>query len=145
MFFQNLRNLLVRFLGWNERKADQSTAEHALSEKSRLLHRLNCIDLNENEVKCVQAYLTTLLEARHQDEFSNLAATDKSNYMVFEMNEEELKKFSQHIGGNDTRLFHTLIQSNNSRSLSRKLTIIGNDGICLFHVLVQGSSSLLHN
>ncbi|NEQ25132.1 MAG: GAF domain-containing protein, partial [Microcoleus sp. SIO2G3] len=102
MILLNLRTFLNRVLNRNERK-DSDNAP-LLSEQSRLLHRLNCIHLNDEEAKCLQAYLTTILECRHQDKMAN-AATDSSNCIVLEMAEEELQRFASYVGGTGIRLF----------------------------------------
>ncbi len=133
MPLRNLRHFLVGFLTGSKRKDDRSNSTPELSEKKRLLHRLNCINLNEDEVECLQAYITTILEARHQDESTDLATTARSNCMVLEMNEEEYRAFANNVGGNSVRLFRAIVKSrDNSTTKARKLTIVGEHGLRLF-------------
>jgi hypothetical protein len=139
MILLNLRTFLNRALNRNEGK-DSSNNTPPLSEQSRLLHRLNCIHLDDEEAKCVQAYLTTILECRHQDKTAN-AATDSSNCIVLEMAEEELEKFAGYVGGNRIRLFRALVQNDNSHTAARKLAVVGENGLRLFYVQVQNRSS----
>ena len=141
MILVNLRTFLNRVLNRNERK-DSSNNAPPLSEQSRLLHRLNCIHLDDEEAKCLQAYLTTILEYRHQDKTAN-AATDSSNCIVLEMAEEEFQRFANYVGGNGIRLFRALVQSNNNHTSARKLAIVGENGLRLFYVQVQNRSSSL--
>ncbi len=141
MILLNLRIFLDRVLNRNERK-DSSNNAPPLSEQSRLIHRLNCIHLDDEEGKCLQAYLTTILECRHQDKTAN-AATDSSNCIVLEMAEAELQKFASYVGGNGIRLFRVLVQSDNSHSSARKLAVVGENGLRLFYVQVQTHSSSL--
>ena len=139
MILLNLRTFLDRVLNRNERKGSNNAPP--LSEQSRLLHRLNCIHLDDEEAKCLQAYLTTILEYRHQDKTAN-AATDSSNCIVLEMAEEEFQRFANYVGGNGVRLFRALVQSNNHTS-ARKLAVVGENGLRLFYVQVQNRSSSL--
>jgi len=141
MILLNLRTFLDRVLNRNERK-DSSNNAPPLSEQSRLIHRLNCIHLDDEEAKCLQAYLTTILECRHQDKTAN-AATDSSNCIVLEMAEAELQKFASYVGGNGIRLFRALVQSDNSHTSARKLAVVGENGLRLFYVQVQTHSSSL--
>lgn len=143
MYLRNLRDSLVRFLSWSGYKDVPSNSTRELSEKSRLLHRLNCIDLNDEEVKCLQGYLTTILEARQQEESSDFAASAQSGCMVLEMDEEEFREFTSHVGGNGTRLFRAIVQRDNSKTPARKLAVVGENGLRLFHLLVQSRDSLL--
>jgi len=139
MILLNLRTFLNRVLNRNEGKVSSNNTP-PLSEQSRLLHRLNCIHLDDEEAKCVQAYLTTILECRHQDKIAN-AGTDSSNCIVLEMAEEELQKFASYVGGNGLRLFRALVQSDNSLTSARKLAVVGENGLRLFYVQVQNRSS----
>lgn len=145
MSFRSLRDSLLGLLIGNKSKKNQPNPAPELSEKSRLLHRLNCIHLDDEEVKCLQGYLTTILEARNYDETSDLISTEQSNCIVLEMDEEELQTFASHVGGNGIRLFRAIVHSSNSQTPKRKLAIVGDNGLQLFNVLVQSGNSLLQN
>ncbi len=145
MSFRSLRNSLMGFLTRNKSKENQFNPVPELSEKSRLLHRLNCIHLDDEEIKCLQAYLTTILDARNDDGTSDVVSTDRSNCIVLEMDEEELQTFASHVGGNGIRLFRAIVHSGNSQTPKRKLAIVGENGLQLFNVLVQSGNSLLQN
>lgn len=135
----------MAFLTRNKSQENQSNPASELSEKSRLLHRLNCIHLDDEEIKCLQAYLTTILDARHCDKTSDLVSTERSDCIVLEMGEEELQNFASHVGGNGVRLFRAIVHGGNSQTPKRKLVIVGENGMHLFNVLVQSGSSLLQN
>jgi hypothetical protein len=142
MDLQSLGNLLARFLSRTERNNHPSTLTTKLSEQTRLLHRLNCITLDDEEAKCLQGYLTTILEARYQNQTSEKESTPQSGCLVLEMSDEELQELVRHVGGNDIRLFRAIVQSDNSNNSVRKLTIVTEHGLRLFNVLVQDSKSL---
>ncbi|HEY9637650.1 MAG TPA: hypothetical protein V6D14_29930 [Coleofasciculaceae cyanobacterium] len=147
MHLSNLRDLLGRFLNGSERKNNPSNLTPELSEKSRLIHRLNCIDLNEDEAKCLQGHLTTILEARHQDKDSSLVRTSQSSCLVLEMANEDFQDFVHHVGENGVHLFRAIVQSDNSKTptQTRKLTIVGQHGLRLFPIIVRRRNSLLQN
>jgi hypothetical protein len=146
MYFRNLRHFLVGLLTGSKRKDDRLNSTSDLSEKKRLLHRLNCINLDEDEVECLQAYITTILEARYQNGSTNLDTTAQSNCLVLEMDEEEYRAFANNVGGNSVRLFRAMVRSSdNSTTQARKLTIVGEHGLRLFHVLVQSNNRVLQN
>lgn len=144
MIFGRLRDFPVGFITKMKRKHEQSQSALALSEKSRLLHRLNSIDLNENEARCLQAYLTTLLEARPQHDTSNSTSHERSNCIVLEMNPEDLQKFASHVSGNSTRLFRAIAHSGSSHDSVRKLAIVGENGLRIFQVLIRSGKTPLH-
>lgn len=141
----DLRSLST-FVGYFLRKADRnnhssnSTAE--LSEQTRLLHRLNCIKLDDEEAKCLQGYLTTILENRCQNQTCDKASTPQSDCLVLEMADEEFQEFVRHTGGNGIHLFRALVQSDKSKTSVRKLTLVGEHGFRLFNVVVQNRNSL---
>ncbi len=143
MFFLKLRDFLVNFLTRNECQYDQSNSVSVSFGQSDLHHRLQCTDLDDDEVKCLQAYLTIILENRNSKETSDLATTARSNCMVLEMEDKELRKFAHYIGEKGIRLFRAIVKSDNSQTQTRKLAIVGENGMRVFHVLVQGSNSLL--
>lgn len=143
MFFPNLRDFLVHVLTRNECQDDQSNSASVGFGQSRLHHRLKCTDLDDDEVKCLQAYLTIILESRNSKETSDLATTAQSNCMVIEMEDKELRKFAHYIGEKGIRLFRAIVKSDNSQTQTRKLAVVGQNGMRVFHVLVQGSNSLL--
>lgn len=136
MYVQSLWNQLVRFL--NARKSeDQLKSIPALSEQNRLIHRLNSLQLDDEEAKCLNAYLTTVLEARYLCSTSELTTTEKSDCIVLEMREEELRTFSQVLGSHGLRAFRAIVHADDSQTQARKLTVIGEHGLRLFQVHIQ--------
>jgi hypothetical protein len=142
MDLQSLGNFLARFLSRTERNNHPSTSTTELSEQTRLLHRLNCLKLDEEEAKCLQGYLTTILQARYQNQTSDKESTPQSDCLVLEMSDEEFQELVCHVGGNGTRLFRAIVKSDNSDTYVRKITIVGEQGLRLFNVLIQGRNSL---
>jgi hypothetical protein len=71
MSLKSFRDTLVRLLSLSERQDNKLDVSSAPSEQSRLLHRLNCINLDDEEAKTLEGYLTTILEARHQEKGYN--------------------------------------------------------------------------
>lgn len=136
-FLLSLRRLLAFFQNGNQHQDKYYDSETPLSEESRLLHRLNCVVLNENESKCLNAHLTTILEERNQDKTSAIA----SDCIVLEMSEEELQKFANYLGENSTCQFRAIVQSDNNQTQAKKLRIIGNHGLRLFNVIVKSHNS----
>lgn len=136
-FILSLRRLLAYFQNGNQRQDKYYDSQTPLSEESRLLHRLNCISLNENESKCLNAHLTTILEERDPDKTSAIA----SDCIVLEMSEEELQKFANYLGENSTCQFRAIVQSDNNQTEAKKLRIIGNHGLRLFNVIVKSHDS----
>ncbi|TFI51800.1 GAF domain-containing protein [Mastigocladus laminosus UU774] len=132
----SLSRLLVWFQKGNARQdhnVKSSTPVSELSEASRLIHRLNCITLNDDESKSLHAHLTTILEARNPEKTSE----NESNCIVLEMSEEEIQKFSHYVGENSSCLFRAIVQTDNNHNQARKLRIIGNHGLRLFNVIVK--------
>jgi hypothetical protein len=131
----------LKFLGsclrQNERQDNEFSLIPVLCEHTRLIHRLECIQLNDDEVKCLQAYLTLILEARYQNANSASSTADSSDCIVVEMAQEELQKFTRVVGGNGIQLFRALVRSDDSKTSARKLAIVGQNGIRLFNVLVH--------
>jgi hypothetical protein len=121
----------------------QSNPVSGVSEQNRLIHRLNSIQLNDQEAKDLQGYLTTLLDVRYQTESSDLIATEQSDCVVLEMNQEELQEFSKVVGEHGLRTFRAIVQSDSTQPQARTLTIIGEHGLRLFHVHVQSRDSLV--
>ncbi len=140
MPFQNLRDRLVHLLTSNERQAEQTESQSVLTEQARLIHRLNSIHLNDDESKCLQGYLTSILEARTQDKTSDFAPIAQPGCIVLEMSEEEYQNFTSHIGGNSTHMFRAIADSGKGRALARKLMVVGENGMRLFQVVVQRDS-----
>ncbi len=136
-FLLSLRCLLGHVQNANQRQVKYYDSQILPSEESRLLHRLNCISLNENESKYLNAHLTTILEERNQDKTSGIA----SDCMVLEMSEEELQKFSNYLGENSTCQFRAIVQSDNNQTQAKKLRIIGNHGLRLFNVIVKSHNT----
>ncbi|HEY9744223.1 MAG TPA: hypothetical protein V6C90_27345 [Coleofasciculaceae cyanobacterium] len=137
MIFLSLRKALARLQTSSECKDVQSKSAPALSEKTRLLHRLNCIHLDEDEANWLQAYLTIILENRNSQKTSELASTTQSGCIVLEMSEEEHQKFASYVGGNSHCLFRAIVENDNSQTQTQKLAIVGEHGLRLFRVLVQ--------
>ena len=137
MYVQSLWNKLIRFLNASKSE-DPLNSISALSEQNRLLHRLNCIKLDDGEAKCLNAYLTTVLEARSLQPTSELT-TRESDCIVLEMGEEELRNFSQVLGEHGLRTFRAIVQSDDSQTQARKLMVIGEHGLRLFQVHIQSS------
>lgn len=138
MYIQSLWNKLFRFL--DNRSGDSLNSISAVSEQNRLIHRLNCIKLDDEEAKCLNAYLTTVLEARSLQSTSELTTTEKSDCIVLEMGEEELQNFSQVLGAHGLRTFRVIVESDDSQTQARKLMVIGEHGLRLFQVHVQSSA-----
>jgi hypothetical protein len=136
MYVQSLWNKLFRFLNASKSE-DQLDSIPAVSEQNRLIHRLNCVKLDDEEAKCLNAYLTTVLEARCLESTSELTTTEKSDCIVLEMGEEELRNFSQVLGAHGLRTFRAIVESEDSQTQARKLTVIGEHGLRLFQVHVQ--------
>ncbi len=136
-FLLSLRCLLAHVQNANQRQDKYYNSQILPSEESRLLHRLNCISLNENESKCLNAHLTTILEERNQDKTSAIA----SDCMVLEMSQEELQNFSNYLGENSTCQFRAIVQSDNNQTQAKKLRIIGNHGLRLFNVIVKSHNN----
>lgn len=146
MYLQHLRDSLLRLISRSEHKDDQPNGVPLLPEQNRLSDRLKSIHLTEEEVNSLQAYLTTILEARNQDKTSDLASINQSGCIVLEMGEEEFQDFVSHVGGNGLRTFRAIVEGSNSKTQSRKLAIMGEHGVRLFRVLVRsGNSSLQKN
>lgn len=148
MHLQNLRDSLVSLFTPSRGTEQSSNVARGLSEQNRLIERLECIRLDEEEAKCLQGYLTTILEARYQESNSGEIPTDSSSCMVLEMAEEEFQQFANVLGENGVRLFRAIVESGNTQTSSRKLAIVGQHGVRLFRVLVQsdsGRSSLQRN
>ncbi len=132
----SLTRLLIWFQKGNPRQdhyVKSSTQVSEVSEANRLIHRLNCISLNDHESKYLHAHLTKILEARNPDKISENA----SNCIVLEMSEEEIQKFADYVGENSTCLFRAIVQTDNNQTQVRKLRIIGNHGLRLFDVIVK--------
>ncbi|MDM9380184.1 GAF domain-containing protein [Chlorogloeopsis sp. ULAP01] len=137
-FLLSLRRLLFQNKNqYQDNYSKSTTPLSELSEQSRLLHRLNCITLNENESKCMQAHLTTILENRNQEK----TCESTSNCIVLEMSEEELRKFASYIGENTSCLFRAIVQCDSNQTQARKLRIISNHGLRLFDVMVKSHNS----
>lgn len=136
-FILSLRRLLAYFQNGSQHQDKYCDSQTPLSEESRLLHRLNCVLLNENESKCLNAHLTTILEERNQDKTSAIA----SDCILLEMSEEEFQKFTSYLGENSTCQFRAIVQSDNNQTQAKKLRIIGNHGLRLFNVIVKSHNS----
>jgi hypothetical protein len=148
MHLQRLRDSLVSLFIPGRRTEESSNVAGGLSEQNRLIERLKCICLDEEEARCLQGYLTTILEARTQENHSGKIPSDPSSCMVLEMAEEEFQQFAKVLGENGVRLFRAIVESGNTQTSSRKLAIVGQHGVRLFRVLVQsdsGKSSLQRN
>jgi hypothetical protein len=143
MYFQSLRDLLVRLFTSSRRIQNQSKTASELSEQNRLLERLKCMHLEEEEAKSLQAYLTNILEARTQENTSDSATTADSSCIVLEMDDREFQQFAKVVGGNGVRLFRAIVESGNTQTQSRKLAIVGEHGVRLFRVLVRSSQNSL--
>lgn len=140
MHLQHLRDSLVSLFTPGRRTEISSNVAGGLSEQNRLIERLKCIRLDEEEAKCLQGYLTTILEARSQENNSGEIPTDSSNCIVLEMADEEFQQFAQVLGENGVRLFRAIVESANTQTSSRKLAIVGEHGVRLFRILVQNGS-----
>ncbi len=136
-FLLSLRYFLAHVQNANQHQDKYYNSQTLPSEESRLLHRLNCISLNENESKRLNAHLTTILEERNQDKTS----ANASDCMVLEMSQEELQNFSNYLGENSTCQFRAIVQSDNNQTQAKKLRIIGNHGLRLFNVIVKSHNS----
>ena len=136
MYVQSFWNKLVRFLN-PSKSEDQLNFIPALSEQNRLIHRLNSLQLDDEEAKCLNAYLTTVLEARYLRSTSELTTTEKSDCIVLEMREEELQNFSQVLGAHGLRTFRAIVHADDSQTQARKLMVIGEHGLRLFQVHIQ--------
>ncbi len=145
MYLKHLRDSLIRFINGSKRKDedDQSNSAPVVCEQSRLINRLNCIALNQEEAEYLQACLTTILEAREPNQSLSLSIPQSSGIVV-EMTEEELREFSRQVRGDSQCLFRAIVKSDNRPTQSRKLAIIGENGMHLFHVLVRSRNSSLH-
>ena len=143
MSLKSFRDTLVRILSLKERQDNKSGISSGPSEQSRLLHRLNCIALEEEEAKSVQAYLTTILEARHQEKSCSFLPTEQSGCIVLEMGEPELREFASCIGENVVRSFRAVVQSDKKPNEARKLAILGDNGLRIFHVSLQSSDRFI--
>jgi hypothetical protein len=146
MYLKHLRDSLIRFINGSKRKDedDQSNCTPLVCEQNPLINRLNCIALNKEEVEYLQACLTTILEARHQDQSLNSSSITHSSGIVVEMTKEELREFSRQVKGDSLCLFRAIVKSDNNPTQPRKLAIIGENGMHLFHVLVRSRNSSLH-
>ena len=141
MHLQRIRDSLVSLFTPTRRTEQSFNVAGGLSEQNRLIERLKCIRLDEEEAKCLQGYLTTILEARAQEGNSGEIPTDSSNCIVLEMADEEFQQFAKVLGENGVRLFRAIVESGNPQiSSSRKLAIVGKHGVRLFRVLVQSGS-----
>lgn len=137
MHLQHLRDSLVSLFIPSRRTEKSSNVAGGLSEQNRLIERLKCIRLDEEEAKCLQGYLTTILEARYQENSSGRIPTDPSSCIVLEMAEAEFQQFANVLGENGVRLFRAVVESGNTQTSSRKLAIVGEHGVRLFRVLVR--------
>jgi hypothetical protein len=140
MLVQRLRDSLVGLFTPSRRTEKSSKVDRVLSEQDRLIEKLKCIHLDEEEAKCLQGYLTTILEARYQENNAGGIVSDSSSCIVLEMAEEELQQFANVLGENGVRLFRAIVESNNTQTSSRKLAIVGEHGVRLFRVRVQSDS-----
>lgn len=140
MHLQRLRDSLVALFTPSRRTEKSSDVAGVLSEQNRLIERLKCIRLDEEEAKCLQGHLTTILEARYQENNPVGVSTDSSNCMVLEMADEEFQQFAKVLGENGVRLFRAIVESGNTQTSSRQLAIVGQHGVRLFRVLVQSGS-----
>ncbi|HEY9603955.1 MAG TPA: hypothetical protein V6C85_20235 [Allocoleopsis sp.] len=132
---------ILKFLGnvfqQNARRGDRVSSNPELSEQSRLIRRLQSLQLKEDELNYLQAHLTLLLQARHQPTMPDSLAAHRSDCIVLEMDREEHQQFTQVVGGNGIRLFRVLVQSDDSQLASRKLAIVSQNGLRVFKALVQ--------
>ncbi|MBD0303904.1 MAG: hypothetical protein ICV85_17575 [Tolypothrix sp. T3-bin4] len=143
MSLRSFRDTLVRILGTKERQDSKLDIFPAPSEQSRLLHRLNCINLDDEEAKTLQGYITTLLEARHQEKGYNFQPQEQSGCIVLEMGEPELREFASCIGENVVRSFRAVVQSEKKPNEPRKLAILGDSGLRIFQVSLQSSDRFI--
>jgi hypothetical protein len=140
MHLQHLRDSLVSLFTPSRRTEQLANVAGGISEQNRLIERLKCIRLDEEEAKCLQGYLTTILEARYQENNSGGIPTDPSSCIVLEMADEEFQQFAKVLGENGVHLFRAIAESGNTQTSSRKLAIVGQHGVRLFRVLVQSGS-----
>ena len=143
MSLRSFRDTLVRILRIKERQDSKLDTASIPSEQSRLLHRLNCINLDEEEAKSLQAYITTILEARHQEKSCSFLPKDQSGCIVLEMGEPELREFATCIGENVVRSFRAVVQKDKKPSEPRKLAILGDNGLRIFQVSLQSSDRFI--
>jgi hypothetical protein len=143
MSLKSFRDTLVRLLSLSERQDNKLDVSSAPSEQSRLLHRLNCINLDDEEAKTLQAYLTTILEARHQEKGYNSQPKEQPGCIVLEMGEPELREFATCIGENVVRSFRAVVQSDKKPNEARKLAVLGDNGLRIFHVSLQSSDRFI--
>ncbi len=136
MYVQSFWDQLLCFLHLRQSNARLNSIP-ALSEQNRLIHRLNSVKLDDEEAKCLNAYLTTVLEARCLPSTAELTTTEKSDCIVLEMGEAELRNFSQILGAHGLRTFRAIVHANDSQTQARKLTVIGEHGLRLFQVHIQ--------
>jgi hypothetical protein len=131
MFFLSVRHSINRFLSGMKTKNKLFKSTCTKGEQSRLIHRLNCIHLDDEEAKCLQGYITTILDKRVQGK------SPETSGIVLEMDNEDFENFAYQVGSNGIRLFRALVQDDTSQSHERKLAIVGSNGIRVFHVKVQ--------
>ncbi|MBW4546416.1 MAG: hypothetical protein KME25_18510 [Symplocastrum torsivum CPER-KK1] len=143
MSLKSFRDTLVRIFSVKECRDNKLDISSAPSEQGRLLHRLNCINLDDEESKTLQAYLTTILEARHQEKGCNSPAKEQSGCIVLEMGEPELREFASCIGENVVRSFRAVVQSDKKQNEPRKLAILGDNGLRIFQVSLQSSDRFI--
>jgi hypothetical protein len=143
MSLKSFRDTLVRILSLKERQDNKLDISSAPSEQSRLVHRLNCINLDDEEAKTLQCYLTTILEARHQEKGYNFLAEEQSGCIVLEMGEPELREFASCIGENVVRSFRAVVQRDKKTNEPRKLAILGDNGLRIFQVSLQSSDRFI--
>lgn len=143
MSFKSFRDTLVRLFNIKQRQESRLESNCTLSEQKRLLHRLDCINLNDEESKSLQAYLTTILEARHQEKASSFVNKEQSGCIVLEMGEPELREFASYIEENVVRSFRAVVQRDKKPNEARKLAILGDNGLRIFHVSLQGNEQLI--
>ena len=136
MYVQSFWNQLLRFLHVSQSNARLKSMP-VLSEQNRLIHRLNSIKLDDEEAKSLNAYLTTVLEARCLPSTAELTTGDRSDCIVLEMGEEELRTFGQVLGAHGLRTFRAIVHSDDNPTQTRKLTVIGEHGLRLFQVHIQ--------
>jgi hypothetical protein len=143
MSLRSFRDTLIRILRIKERQDSKLDTSSTPSEQSRLLHRLNCINLDEEEAKSLQSYITTILEARHREKSCNFLPKDQSGCIVLEMGEPELREFATCIGENVVRSFRAVVQSDKKSNEARKLAVFGDNGLRIFHVSLQSSDRFI--
>jgi hypothetical protein len=143
MSLNSFRDTLIRILSLKECQDNKLDISSAPSEQSRLVQRLNCINLDDEEAKALQAHLTTILEARHQEKGCNFLAKEQSGCIVLEMGEPELREFATCIGENVVRSFRAVVQSDKKPNEARKLAVFGDNGLRIFHVSLQSSDRFI--